>query len=255
MGAFTTNFIQSTGDDRSFLTLVYNFIMGLDEGITSSITPSEFSYASKTICNMDFTLEEGVVLRLQSYPGDNLAQPVSCGYNFALIINNNTIMNKGLDYYSTTSNSPIRFIGSNVNVWNSATRAYVVSKYDSDNVKIFWIGPYDSVDYTSAGGIAVIKFKDSNNVWHYGGYTGPSIDSASITDSSGASIVSKSSIFDYAALPGYIDYIRESGYVSGGTKIFTSTDIFDCSTVELGSTITLSDGNYMAIGPHSLIKV
>ena len=255
MGTFVTNVIQSTGNDRAFLTLVYNFIMGLDSDITASITPDDFPYASKSAANMDFTLDDGVIFRLQSYPGDNLARPISCGYNFALIINDNTIMSKGLNSYSTMSNSPIRFIGSNAYVTDGGTRSYVVSKYDSDNVKIFWIGPYDSVDYTSSGGITIIKFKDSNNAWHYGGYAGSNPELASITDMSGASVFSKTSIFSYSALAGYIDYIRESGYVSGGVKGFSSTDIYDCSTVSLGSTITLSDGNYMAIGAHSLVKL
>ena len=62
-------------------------------------------------------------------------------------------------------------------------------------------------------------------------------------------------IIAYAALAGYIDYVTESGYVSAGTKVFSTPYIYDCSTVDFGSTITLSDGNYMAVGTHSLVKL
>lgn len=255
MGTFNTNVIQSSGDDRSFLTLVYNFIMGLDSGITASVTPTNFPYASKTVSNMDFTLDTNVVFRLQSYPGDNLSRPTSSGYNFAFIVNGNTIMSKGIGSYTTSGNPNLPFVDSFTYVSDSKVRKYMVSSYDSENVKIFWIGPYNSTDFTTSGGISVIKFKDANDVWYWGAYAGANIESCTITDSTGATSSSKSSMFTYAALAGYIDYIRESSYVSGGVKVFSSADIYDCSTVTLGSTITLNDGNYMAIGAHSLVKL
>lgn len=61
--------------------------------------------------------------------------------------------------------------------------------------------------------------------------------------------------FTYKAQPGKVDYIKNSIYTSSGSKIFDTTALYDCSEVASGSTVSVNDGAYLAVGPHQLVKV
>ena len=61
--------------------------------------------------------------------------------------------------------------------------------------------------------------------------------------------------FNYAAPAGEIDYIKSSIYQNSNEKRFENTSLFDCTTVTAGSTVSLNDGAYLAVGPHQLVKV
>ena len=73
---------------------------------------------------------------------------------------------------------------------------------------------------------------------------------------SGANPTIKSPMFSFEARTGYLDFISHSSFVSGSTKVFTSTDIYDCTTVNFGDTLSLKDGaNFLAIGAHSMVRL
>lgn len=61
--------------------------------------------------------------------------------------------------------------------------------------------------------------------------------------------------FAYKAQPGKVDYIKSCIYESDGNKQFDFTCIYDCTEVSPGSTVSLEDGAYLAVGPHQLVKV
>ena len=61
--------------------------------------------------------------------------------------------------------------------------------------------------------------------------------------------------FSYAAQPGKIDYVKSSVYTTNGTRLFTTNSIYDCTTVNVCDTVSLSDGVCYAIGPHQLVKI
>ena len=64
-----------------------------------------------------------------------------------------------------------------------------------------------------------------------------------------------SSRFSFTSKPGTIDYVKSSAYVSSGYKVFDLSDVYDCTTVNIGDTVSLKDGAYLAVGTHQLVKV
>lgn len=61
--------------------------------------------------------------------------------------------------------------------------------------------------------------------------------------------------FAHAAPAGSIDYIKSSIYQNNSQKVFENKAVYDCSTVNVASTVSLKDGAYVAVGPHQLVKV
>lgn len=61
--------------------------------------------------------------------------------------------------------------------------------------------------------------------------------------------------FVHTAPAGTIDYIKSSIYQSSNEKRFENHAIYDSSTVITGSTVSLKDGAYLAVGPHQLVKI
>lgn len=271
MGTFNTGTIQSTGDERSFLTFIYNHIMGLWDGITCSVkngdsdiispaTPDDFVWGQNTVSYIEFKLDTVSSLRFTSHPRDN-ADKKTRAYSVALIVNGVTVVDRGGTSETYTRGVGIPFCGNSSYVGDglspetAGTRTWICSEYLSDNIRILWFASKDATTYKDSL-VTIMFVKDTDGNWHYGGLNnGFNPELGNIYDSTGSVVATKSSLFTYAALAGYIDYITESGYISSGTKIFSTPYIYDCSTVDFGSTITLSDGNYMAVGVHSLVKL
>jgi len=61
--------------------------------------------------------------------------------------------------------------------------------------------------------------------------------------------------FSYGAPVGTIDYIKSTVYQSNGSKIFENKAIYDSTAVNVGATVSLKDGSYVAVGTHQLVKV
>jgi hypothetical protein len=59
-------------------------------------------------------------------------------------------------------------------------------------------------------------------------------------------------MFPYVAISGTIDFLAQSYFVNGGVKKFQSNFLRECSTVNIKSTASLPDGNYIALGAHCL---
>lgn len=270
MGTFNTGTIQSTGDERAFLTLIYNHIMDLWDGIICSIkngdsdiispaTPDDFVWGAGTISYIEFKLDTVSSLRFTSHPR-NADDKRTREYIVSFLVNGATIINRGGTEETDGRGGLLfcgnsGFVGDGVSPETATDRKYIFSEYLSDNIKILWFASKDATTYKDSL-VTIIFVKDTDGNWRYGGNNNSfNPELCSVYDSTGSIVATKSSLITYAALAGYIDYIKESGYVSAGTKIFTTQYIYDCSTVTFGSTITLNDGNYMAIGEHSLVKL
>ena len=61
--------------------------------------------------------------------------------------------------------------------------------------------------------------------------------------------------FSYAAPVGSIDYIKSAVYQSNSSKAFENKAIYDSTAVNVGATVSLKDGSYVAVGTHQLVKV
>ena len=59
-------------------------------------------------------------------------------------------------------------------------------------------------------------------------------------------------MFPYVAIGGTIDFLAQSYFVNSGIRKFQSNFLRECSTITIGSTASLPDGNYIAIGTHCL---
>lgn len=280
MGNFYTETIQNEAKEIDFLTAVYNRIMGTQEnpsifwsGITCSVTPedgetienatpSDMVYEADKICNMDFLLDStnNIVLRLQIKPSYYWYMRNAC-YNFILLVNGEKIVDKkdgsGTRRYDGDG---IRYAdgGSDGQVTTfDAHRELTFSKFtNNDGTFIFWVTPKTSTSFKNAS-ISFMKFKDtSNNVCWAGNEATSPIENGKIINLNDPRLTTKSSMFPFEARTGYLDFISHSSFVSGSTKAFTSTDIYDCTTVNMGDTLSLKDGaNFLAIGAHSMVRL
>lgn len=75
------------------------------------------------------------------------------------------------------------------------------------------------------------------------------------TDQSTGAVGSFLSRFSYAAPAGEIDYIKSSIYQNNSEKVFENRAVYDCTTVNIGDTVSLKDGSYVAVGTNQLVKV
>lgn len=60
--------------------------------------------------------------------------------------------------------------------------------------------------------------------------------------------------FTYKEVPGKIDYVKSSVYMSSNNKVFEIGSLYDCTDVTFGSTVSLQDGAYFAVGTNQLVK-
>ena len=266
MGSATvdTN-ISSTGTEVDFLSELYDYITGLWTGITCSMNvggteispalPSDYQVVNNGKTYIDFALKENVILRFESY--NKMSYAVDGGanqcYNIFFIINDVVVGHYGEDGSWTNKGSGLPFVSSPEKYYNNNSRKYVLSKYISDNMFIVWFGNYSVTSWKNSQ-FYIMGVKDTSDNWHYA--AGTNIDDAVLYDSNGSNAVVKSPMFSYEARTGYLDFISHSSFVSGSTKVFTSTDIYDCTTVNFGDTLSLKNGaNFLAIGEHSMVRL
>ena len=271
---------NSTQDERVLFTQIYNYIMGLWNGITctvtngeddpiTSATPSDIVWTPDEKTYIDFTLKTNVVLRFETYPEKYSQQNIgiSRGYNVFFIINGNIIGHMGNNDSKTNSQGTLKFYGRDdwpghgVNPYDGEERRYVFSKYIDSNIFIVWFGEHLATSWKEDG-FFIMGLKDTSGNWHYSagagkGYNytnGDAIENTSVYDSNGTNACLLSKTFNYEAKTGYIDFISHSNYSSAGTKVFSTGYIYDCTTVDFGDTLSVKNGaNFLAIGSNSMV--
>lgn len=283
MGSISSEVIKINGVELDFLWAVHNWLMNFDSNITCEIVdsegnhigddPDDMTWEINVIRNIDYTLDTNVKLRLQSHPESGYQSGIATnGYNIAFYCGENLIANKninGTSYGPYYGDDTLRFHNPDVSYgtdrfyYNSvANRQWTVSKYISSTCKILWLGSDVISDYKDAE-VIITKFKDSKDNWRWtcgcmniGSPRQPVIEGHQAFKSDGSDPATKSPMFSYEARTGYLDFISHSSFVSGSTKAFASADIYDCTTVNMGDTLSLKDGaNFLAIGAHSMVRL
>jgi hypothetical protein len=287
MGTFTTTTIESNGTEKDFFALIYATIKSIDENITMNLTqwdseendyvtinnaiPSDIVYTMWKYVNYDFILDStnNAILRFQtnnSHKGWYEKVSSNC-YNLGFYCGNQTLaVSENMNSATwRNDNQVLAFIYpseqgegfADVGVNDRVARKIIFSKYVSDNICIYWFAPYNVSDWRSSM-FSFTKFKDTNGNWKWAaGITGPDIFGlGTICDATGENVYDFTNMFSYEARTGYLDFISHTSFLSGGTKAFSSSDIYDCTTVNFGDTLSLKDGaNFLAIGSHSMVPL
>lgn len=271
MGTFSSEVVSSSATERDFLGQIYTYVTGLWEGITCSVTNpdgtvispatvADVVWAQNASTNIDFTLDANAILRFQSHPRDN-ADLATRSYNVFLIVNGTTVINKGSNNGITNSLGGAMFYtahptwqGDGIAPTANGSRKYLFAKYISDNVDVVWLGQGNAATYSDAV-FCFMRFKGADDIYRYMGSSAVNIMGGTAYNSDGTNPCTSTNVFSYASNPGYIDYISKSSFISGGIKSYETPYIYNCSTVTLGSTCALNDGNYFALGANFLVKL
>lgn len=289
--------LQSSGTEKDFFTLIFNYITSIDESITVSVTKwdsttgdyitidnataNDVEYVLYKYTVVDFILDSTNDIRLRFKTiGDRgyyeSQGPTSNCYNVGLYCGNLTVAeSNGMDSSSWGTNSTkvvFCYPDTIYTNWHyvycneAHERKMTATKYVDDNIMICWFESYDSQSYKTPA-FSFMKFKVSERdpethemveVWKWAACTNsPNVlNDGRISNAAGTATYTISNMFPFEARTGYLDFVSHSSFLSGSTKVFASTDIYDCTTVNFGDTLSLKDGaNFLAIGAHSMVRL
>lgn len=118
---------------------------------------------------------------------------------------------------------------------------------------------------TLGNGFEIVYVNTSNNRYLVGyntsrinnnnGYVDISNLSFQDRDSISGTVYTYTNMFPYTAPSGYIDFLGQSYFVNGGVKKYIVDILRECSTVDLLSSPSLTDGTFVALGTHCLAPV
>ena len=234
----TNDIVQSDGNLRSFVWALYYYFVGneseeipseLWDGITCEVyndgtlagnDPDSCSFARNVKTVISFVLDENIKLSFQYYPQSNFWGGQGNGFNVNFIINGITVFSKNWDAWAI--NAGIAFATGNPGSDQAVSRKFRLSKYESDNVFILWIGSYSSGSFKDSEA-SLIKFKGSNLTEYWSGNSNKfCIEGTTVLNKMGSDSSIKSPMFSFEARTGYLDFISHSSFVSGSTKVFTA---------------------------------
>lgn len=243
--------VIATGTEKDFMAAVINYITGIDSKITcSSNVETEYDSSDLThIPTFNFSID------------GELAFTITRGY----ALNTNVrefIMSCKNDSYTCSIGGSVRSYTKN------GKRTVNFSYINNDNFVLLTIhGIFEN--YNISGDYFSIVYAKNSAKSYYS--TLSTYGSSSLAKSVIFNISSRTfteigdghaisgvflSRFSYKAQPGKIDYIKDSIYVVGGSKVFDLTSIYDCTELQsVGDVVSLEDGAYLAVGPHQLVKV
>ncbi len=240
--------ISSSENEIVFANLWYNFILNIDPRITCDTTVSaEYTNPDTThvptfnfSINGKFTIQIKRNANLANY---SLAYTVSCG----------TFSDSEI-YYSTAWH--------NGGVYQNLYRELNIAALATDDFILIAIGGLSGTSYINDGIDAVWFTANDKN------YTNITFRRTAFTEAVIFNISSKiftetetsaqgtfTSRFPYKAVTGRIDYIKSSVYTNNGVRVFDNPSLFDCTTVSVGATVPLAEGEYYAVGTNQLIKM
>lgn len=248
--------ISSSGDEVAFMKEIIDYITNIDTSITCLDDPDD-EYDVETVTTSHRPVFRFCINNTNFF---NIERKV------ALSTNSNEIIFKLLDGSGNEKTSMNLRIGANA-AWNvSTTRQTFASFIFSNNLLI--INMHGTVSYSKiqlltglyiiSGDNAYMSSKIYNNELSYTDYILAEVFNISSLEIEGLSSATSGTFlsrFTYKAQPGKVDYIKSSIYVNNNTKQFDLIQIYDCTEVSPGSTVSLEDGAYLAVGPHQLVKV
>lgn len=250
--------VTKNGTEKEFISELINTITGLSPKITCSGSIDQYdSGDTSTIPEFIFSINGKETLKIKRAA----ALSSNCAYFEVSIFVGDSYMAQNQQFYYSTSSYAASAV---------TTRSYYISWIVSRDFILFAL--HTSVESSGYGkNHVVINAKHGNS--HYGtGYfkdgtylsrnelfqieTNKANDQSLIfydfdSGSSGTFL----SRFSFISRPGTIDYVKSSAYVNSGYKTFDISDVYDCTTVNIGDTVSLNDGAYLAVGTHQLVKV
>lgn len=253
--------VLSTGTEIQFVTSLVDYITGLDPRITCTTDiAAEYNDSDPThIPVITFLIDNTIAFTLTRCYRDGTDNPHPGPLNIA---SNGFIIN--CDIFSTKAYC-VR--SDAVPYKNNSERAFAVSSIVTDEFILLSINGREYYYATYSTANMNIVYLKNESTYYTSIITGLSFSKSTIfnisnrtfTENSTGKIATFVSRFSYACLPGYIDYIKNSVYVnsaiSPAEKQFNISTIYDCTTVVPGETTSLSDGRYIAVGPHQLVKI
>lgn len=243
--------VESNGNEVDFMKDVIAYITGIDSGITCEDDPDD-EYDVGTVGTdhfptFRFSINGEHIFTIKR--SEQLSYTSSQMY--VLFVNN------GEEIYSNT----ITYMHRGTEWSGNGNRKFSMSYLISSGFYILNITSYQILQSFT------ILFSESGNN-NYSSYKFESVDQSTynvatifnisecvLYDVSAPIIGTFLSRFAYKAQPGKVDYIKSSIYINNGLKQFELTKVYDCTEVSPGSTVSLEDGAYLAVGPHQLVKV
>jgi len=245
MATIVKGLVENSGVEKAFISAISARILGLDNSFSCDTdVDTQFASSGNTptfgFSSSDFP---GLVIRLTR--ANKLSYNTNY-YNCYIIVSG-----------ETKASASISYIESNTYYGNDAMRKfYMASVVDADAGYIFlWLGSYNKTSISDTS--AVVAFiTDSDSYKYCGGYGSPNFELAPLYKGGDASVAyTATSLFNYAAAPGYLEYVTHVSFVNAGQEQFRLEDFVNCSTVTIGSSVAIQSDNYFAIGPHTLIAI
>lgn len=138
-----------------------------------------------------------------------------------------------------------------------ATRAFFITTVKSDNFFAIWVCGYSATSIPSSNSVPCIM-RILNNGENYVMINPKTSNTAfrnTFTSNNNVS-VSYKQLFKYTTGAGNIDYIDHTVFASGSTKVFDFPEIYSCSNLTFGTSISLPDGrNFWAIDTNAMVEV
>lgn len=239
------NIINSSANERGFISAVYNYILALNlNGSTISCDTTiadQFDDSSVDVPAFNFTITPNIVLQMIR-PSDKTTSVT--GYTFNVIINNEQKATATITFSDTA-----RALTDNVE------RTWFICYVASSLNTFLWFGNYN-VTTISGTGIAICSIADTNNYRYGAGNNNSNLESAIYFRSGEAGVeYSMANLFNYDAGAGYIEYITHLSFINAGQEQFRTEEIVNCSEISQGRSVAIQPGNYFSVGSHTLIAL
>lgn len=243
--------VKSTGNEVDFMKNVIAYITDINSAITCLDDPDdeydEGTVGTSHIPTFRFSFNGKHILTISR---DGALSEATSLMNVSFINNGDRIASYVITYmYRETG-------------WSTNdSRQFKMSYVDSPGICILNITNY-GVDHSFT--VLFVESRSSSYGSYKTVYVGTStytvsnifnISECTLYDTSGTIQGDFISRFAYKAQPGKVDYIKSSIYINNNVKQFDITPIYDCTEVSPGSTVSLEDGAYLAVGPNQLVKV
>ncbi|MBR2246057.1 MAG: hypothetical protein IJ880_03375 [Bacilli bacterium] len=261
--------VSVTGTEPQFYKKIKDYILSLSDRITCAEDPDdEFDYSTKGdshIATLNFSIDGVHVFKLyrDGVLRNNGSLVAVRSINFAMDIASgipdgaHTLrFRPGWSYGEVIAQTTVAERGLNIShIINDDFVFLAFAAYTSDNFAEVRKVDTSRMIHTTSGSNVFVSAS--------AGYPTSTWSKPTLFDLSGFTLYDKAGVlpqgtflsrFTYAVPPGQIDYIKSSIYQNGGSKMFENTAIYDSTTVTVGSTVSLKDGAYVAIGAHQLVK-
>lgn len=239
------NVINTSTDEKTFIQAVYDYILALNlNGSTISCDTTvddQYNSSEIDIPTFNFTITPNIVLQMVRPAVKTTSIQ---GYVFNVIIN---------DEQKATAS--VQLSASALGLNDTSERKIFIGYVASALNTYIWIGNKDAQTITSAA-ISICSIADTNNYRYGAGNNGHDLESATYFRSGESGVeYTMANLFNYAAEPGYIEYITHVSFINAGQEQFRSEELVNCSEISQGRSVAIQPGNYFSVGSHTLIAL